>query len=149
MYIFARLLVAHLLSDIPLNLFASEKRNGSFPYRVFVLGVHATIVFLTALLLFVDKLNQTVVTCVLIVAAAHFLIDTLRLAMEKRVYAELDAKPNHSKRKDLSRLFRFFRDPGASWSETGFREWFLLNAFDQGLHLLVLVLVASYLVRVR
>ncbi len=148
MYIFARLLIAHLLSDIPLNLFASEKRNGSLPRRFFVLGIHTTIVFLAALLLFVDKLNRTVVTCLLIVAGAHFLIDNLRLAIEKKVHVEPEANPGLSKRKDLLRLFRFFKHPRASWSETGFREWFLLNVLDQSLHLVVLVFVAAYLAHV-
>jgi len=149
MYIFARLLIAHLLSDIPLNLFASEKRNGSLLYRLFALGLHTTIVLLAALLLLVDKLNRTVLVCVLIVAVAHFLIDILRLTIERRVYAEPQTNPDLSKRKDLSRLFRFFKHPRASWSRTGFRKWFLLNALDQGLHLLVVVLVASYLVSVQ
>jgi hypothetical protein len=148
MWIFARLLIAHLLSDIPLNLFASEKRNGSLFYRFLVLGLHTTIVFLTTLLLFVDKLNQTVLACVLLVAGAHFLIDALRLSIEKRVYNELRQRLPYSKRRDLLRLFRFVKDPGASWSEVGFRKWFLLNVLDQCLHLVVLVLVAGYLGRV-
>ncbi len=145
MCIFARLLIAHLLSDIPLNLFASEKRNGSLSYRFFVLGLHTVIVFLTTLLFFVDKLNRTVFFCVLLVAGSHFLVDALRLTIERRVYVEPDARPPHSKRRDLLRLLRFFKDPGASWAEPGFPEWCLLNIVDQCLHLLILVLVASYL----
>ncbi len=148
MYIFARLLIAHLLSDIPLNLFASEKRNGSLAYRLFVLGLHTVIVFLTTLLFFVDKLNRTVFFCVLLVSASHFLIDALRLRIEKCVYPEPGDRPTYSKRRNLSQLFRFLSHPVASWSEPGFRGWFLLNVLDQCLHLLVLVLVASYLVRV-
>ena len=148
MYIFARLLIAHLLSDIPLNLFASEKRNGSLPYRLFVLGLHTTIVFLTGLLLFVDQLNRTVLLCVLFVAGSHFVIDALRLRIERWVYPKTGEKPTHSKRRDLARLFRFFKNPRASWSEHAFPEWFLLNVLDQCLHLLILILVASYLVKV-
>ncbi len=145
MYIFARLLIAHLLSDIPLNRFASEKRNGSLSYRLFVLGLHTAIVFLTTLLLFVDKLSRTVFFCALFVSGSHFLIDALRLRIEKSVYTGPGEKMTHSKRRDLLRLFRFFRDPGASWSEPGFRGWFLLNVLDQCLHLLILILVAAYL----
>ena len=145
MCIFARLLIAHLLSDIPLNLFASEKRNGSLAYRFFVLGLHTTIVFLTTLLFFVDKLNRTVFFCVLFLSGSHFLIDALRLRIEKRIYPEPGMKSSHSKRKDLLRLFRFFKNPGASWAEPGFPGWFLLNVLDQCLHLLILVLVAAYL----
>ena len=149
MYIFARLVIAHLLSDIPLNLFASEKRNGSLSSRLFFLGVHTTIVFFAALLLLVDMLNPKVVLCVLIIAVAHFLIDTLRLAIEKEVHVEQEATPGLSKREDLLRLFRFFRHPRASWSGSGFRVWFLLNALDQSLHLSVLVLAAAYLVHAQ
>ena len=145
MCIFARLLIAHLLSDIPLNLFASEKRNGSLAYRFLVLGLHTVIVFLTTLLLFVDELNRTVFFCVLLVAGSHFIIDALRLRIEKWVYPKTGERPIHSKRRDLSRLFRFFKDPSASWPEPGFREWFLLNVFDQCFHILILVLAASYL----
>ena len=147
MCIFARLMIAHLLSDIPLNLFASEKRNGSLAYRFFVLGLHTTIVFLTGLLLFVDKLNRTVFLCVLLVAVSHFAIDALRLRIERWVYPRTGETPTHSKRRDLMRLFRFLKKPGASWSEQGFPEWFLLNILDQCLHLLILILAASYLVR--
>ena len=148
MYIFARLLIAHLLSDIPLNLFASEKRNGSLPYRFFVLSLHTVIVFLTALLFFVDKLNQTVFFCVLFVAGSHFIIDALRLRVERWVYPRTGESPTHSKRRDVMRLLRFFRAPGVSWSEPGFPQWFLLNVFDQCFHILILVLAASYLSRV-
>jgi|GEM_PF-5873962 len=148
MYIFARLLIAHLLSDIPLNLFGSEKRNGSLAYRFFVLGLHTTIVFLTGLLFFVDMLNRTVFLCVLFVAGSHFMIDALRLRIERWVYPRTGERPTHSKRRDLSKLFRFFKNPRASWSEPGFPQWFLLNVFDQCLHLLILVFVASYLSRV-
>ena len=84
MYIFAKLLCA-----LPFNRFPSEKRNGSFRYRAFVLGVHATIVFFTALLLLVDLLNCKAVLCVLIFAVAHFLIDTLRVTTERRVYVRV------------------------------------------------------------
>ena len=145
---FGRLLVAHLLSDIPLNLFGSEKRNGSLAYRFFVLGIHTLIVFLTTLLLFVDKLNQTVFFCVLFVAGSHFVVDALRLRIERWIYPKTGERPTHSKRRDVLKLFRFFKNPRAAWSEPGFREWFLLNVFDQCLHLLILGLVASYLSRV-
>ena len=145
MCIFARLLIAHLLSDIPLNLFASEKRNGSLVYRFFVLGLHTVIVFLTTLLFFVDKLNQTVFLCVLLVAGSHFIIDALRLRIEKWVYPKTGESPTHSKRRDVLRLFRFLKNPGASWSEPRFPQWFLLNVFDQCFHILILVLAASYL----
>ena len=145
MYILVRLLIAHLVSDIPLNLFASEKRNGSLFYRFVVLGLHTAIVFLTTLLLFVDKLNRTVLSCVLLVAAAHFVIDALRLSIEKRVYHEPGKRPDYSKRRDLLRLFRFLKDPGGSWSDAGFRKWFVMNTIDQCLHLVVLVIVAGYL----
>jgi hypothetical protein len=148
MCIFARLVIAHLLSDIPLNLFASEKRNGSIAYRFVVLGLHTTIVFLTSLLFLVDMLNRTVLACVLFVAVSHFIIDALRLRIEKWVYPRTGEKPTHSKRRDLAKLFGFFKNPRASWSEHGFPEWFLLNVFDQCLHLLVLVFAAAYLARV-
>jgi hypothetical protein len=148
MCIFARLLIAHLLSDIPLNLFASEKRNGSLAYRFFVLGLHTVIVFLTTLLFFVDKLNQTVLFCVLLVAGSHFIIDALRLRIEKWVYPKTGERPTDSKRRDLLRFFGFFKAPGVSWSEPRFPQWFLLNVFDQCFHILVLVLAASYLARV-
>jgi hypothetical protein len=148
MYIFVRLLIAHLLSDIPLNLFAFDKRNGSTSTRLLVLSLHAVIVFLTTLLFLADKLNRTVLFCVLLVAAAHFLIDAFRLKIEKGVYPEPEQKQTRSKKEDLSKLFRFFMDPGAVWSEPGFRVWFILNVFDQCLHLLVLTLVAAYLTRV-
>jgi membrane-bound metal-dependent hydrolase YbcI (DUF457 family) len=145
MYIFARFLIAHLLSDIPLNLFASEKRNGSLAYRFFVLGLHTIIVFLTTLLFFVDKLNRTVFLCVLLVAGSHFIIDALRLRIERWVYPKTGEKPTHSKKRDVLKLFRLFGAPDTSWSEPGFPQWFLLNVFDQCLHLLILVLAASYL----
>lgn len=148
MYIFARLIMAHLLSDIPLNLFASEKRNGSLAYRFFVLGLHTVIVFLTTLLFFVDELNRTVFFCVLLVAGSHFVVDAVRLRIEKRVYPRTGERPTHSKRRDVLRLFRFLKNPRASWSEPGFPQWFLLNVFDQSLHILILVLAASYLSRV-
>lgn len=145
MWIFVRFLVAHLLSDIPLNLFASEKRNGSLGYRISVLGLHTTIVFVVTLLFFVDMLNPTVFACVFVVAAAHFLIDALRLRIEKSFYRVSAENPEYSKRKDLVRMFRFMKNPGASWSESGFRGWFVLNLLDQCLHLLVMALVAVYL----
>jgi len=148
MYIFARLLIAHLLSDIPLNLFASEKRNGSLAYRFFVLGLHTVIVFLTTLLFLVDKLNRTVFLCVLLIAVSHFIIDALRLRIEKWVYPKTGERPTHSKKRDVLKLFRFLKDPGTSWSEPRFPQWFLLNVFDQSLHILILVLAASYLSRV-
>ena len=145
MCIFARLLIAHLLSDIPLNLFASEKRNGSLGYRFFVLGLHTVIVFLTTLLFFVDKLNRTVFLWVLLVAGSHFIIDALRLRIERRVYPKTGEKPIHSKKRDVLKLFRFFKNPTASWSEPRFPQWFLLNILDQCFHLLILGLAASYL----
>lgn len=148
MCIFLRLLIAHLLSDIPLNLFASEKRNGSVARRSLVLGLHTVIVFLTTLLVLVDKLNREVLFCVLIISVAHFLIDALRLTVEKWVYPEPVERPTYSKRKDILKLFRFFKDPGAVWTEPGFRGWFLLNVFDQCLHVLTLILAAGYLTRV-
>jgi hypothetical protein len=148
MCIFARLLIAHLLSDIPLNLFAAEKRNGSVARRFSVLALHTAVVFLTTLLFFVDMLGPRVFLAVLLVAAAHFLIDALRLRIEKRVYRQADERPPYSKRKDLVRLFRFVKNPGASWSESGFRGWFVLNLLDQCLHLLVMAFAASWLDRV-
>ena len=149
MCILARLLIAHLLGDIPLNLFASQKRNGTLFYRFVILSLHATIVFLANLLLFVDKLNQTVLGCFLLVAAAHFLIDALRLRIEDRVFVQARVtQPPRTKREGLMRLRRFFKDPRASWCEDWFRKWFLLNILDQCLHLVVLVLAAGYLGRV-
>ena len=148
MYIFARLIMAHLLSDIPLNLFASEKRNGSLAYRFFVLGLHTVIVLLTTLLLFVDRLNRTVFSCVLLVAGSHFIIDAIRLRIEKWVYPKTGERKTRSKRRDVLRLFRFVKNPIGFWSEPGFPQWFLLNVFDQSLHILILVLAASYLSRV-
>lgn len=148
MYIFVRLLIAHLLSDIPLNLFAFDKRNGSLSTRFVVLSLHTVIVFLMTLLVLADKLNRTVFFCVLLVAGTHFVIDALRLRIEKGVYPEPEQRPTHSKREDLSRLFSFLMNPGAVWAEPGFPVWFLLNVFDQCLHLVVLGLVAGYLARV-
>ncbi len=148
MCIFFRLLIAHLLSDIPLNLFASDKRSGSVARRFFVLGLHTVIVFLTTLLLLVDKLNRTVLICALMISAAHFLIDAFRLRIEKQVCPEPLEKASHSKRVDFLKLYRFVKDPGVVWFEPGFRSWFLLNVLDQCLHLLILILAASYLTRV-
>ena len=125
-----------------------EKRNGSLPYRFFVLGLHTTIVFLTGLLLFVDQLNRTVFLCVLFVAGSHFAIDAVRLRIERWIYPKTGETPTHSKRRDLSKLIRFFKNPRTAWSERGFPEWFLLNVLDQCFHLLILILAASYLVKV-
>ncbi len=148
MCIFVRLLAAHLLSDIPLNLFASEKRNGSVARRSMVLGAHTAIVFLTTLLFLVDRLNRAVLLCVLGISVAHFLIDFLRLSIERRVLPELPERPTYSKREDLVKVFRFLKGPRAVWSEPGFPGWFLMNVLDQGLHLLTLGLAAGYLTRV-
>lgn len=148
MCVFVRFLLAHLLSDIPLNLFAFQKRNGSLAHRFFVLGIHTMIVFFTTLLFFVDKLNRTIFLCILLVAGSHFIIDALRLRIEKWVYPKTGMKPTHPKKRALLTLFSFFKNPGVFWSLPGFPQWFLLIVFDQCFHILILVLAASYLSRV-
>jgi hypothetical protein len=148
MCIFVRLIVAHLLSDIPLNRFALEKRDGSLARRLGIVGLHTAIVFFMTLLFLVDMLNTTVLSCVLVVAGAHFLIDVLRLRVEKWVVTGPIEDTAYSKREDFRQLWRFFKEPGAAWSDGYFREWFMMNAMDQSLHLLVLVLAAAYLSRV-
>ena len=149
MWILARLLMAHLLSDVFLNLFSSEKRNGSPSSRVRALGLHTVIVFATTLLFLIDKMNQMVFLCVILVGASHLLIDALRLRIEDAVFDQPQpTQPPRSKREGLRRLWRFLKDPRASWAEGWFRKWLFLNILDQCLHLLVLVLVAGYLARV-
>lgn len=149
MCILARLLIAHLLSDVFLNLFSSEKRNGIRSSRVRALGLHTVIVFATTLLFFLDKMNQIVFLCVILVGASHLLIDAVRLRIEDTVFDQPRlGEPPLSKREGLRSLWRFLKDPRASWSEAWFRKWFFLNILDQCLHLLVLALVAGYLVRI-
>ena len=146
MWILARLLMAHLMSDVFLNLFSSEKRNGSLSSRVRSLGLHTVIVFATTLLFFVDKLDQRVLLCVILVGVSHLLIDALRLRIEDTAFDQ-PRLPPRSKREGFRRLWSFLKNPRASWAEAWFRKWLLLNILDQCLHLLVLVLVAGYLAR--
>lgn len=145
MLYFIRLLLAHFISDIMLNHFALLKRRGSLTYRFSILGMHTAIVVVTTLLFFADKMNRTVLFCCLFIGATHFLIDILRLLIEKWHYGDPSHNPIYTKKENVVRLVKFIKNRGQSWSETEHRFWFLMNSLDQGLHLFILALVAVYL----
>ena len=142
MNVFIRLLIAHVLGDFLLNQFASSKRSGNRFDRWKTLVFHTGIILLTTLLLMIDLLNLKVFYFCILIAVSHMMIDFTRLVLEYYVSGSSKQSPIYSKKENLYRLFYFLTHFNKGWSSRPYRNWFLLNLFDQCLHIMILSIVA-------